>query len=280
MRLPGGDSMPRRSSSSRWGALLALAFGLPGGAAAQERTFFITYNHQMEEPGSLEIAFAPVYARGQGGGRNGGNGTASFVGSWVELEYGARGWWTTELYLDSQTTRGQGTVFSGLRWENRFRPLLLEHWINPVLYVELENLNGADKTLLEVVGHDVAANHAVPNAEARRERKREVETKLILSSKIHDWDVSENFIAEKNLATGPWELGYALGAARPLGLAALPGRCTLCAENFSVGVEIYGGLGDLHGFGLRDTSHYLAPLIGWSLPGGATFRLSPTFGLN
>jgi len=51
-----------------------------------------------------------------------------------------------ELYLDGQSTSKESTVFTGYRWENRFRPLLREHWINPVLYVEFENINGADKT--------------------------------------------------------------------------------------------------------------------------------------
>jgi mono/diheme cytochrome c family protein len=259
-----------RAFGSGW--TLAVWLALPGGAGAQERPYFITYNHQMEEPGSLEIALHPVYGTQRGGG--------SFIASWLELEYGARGWWTTELYLDGQETRGQGAVFSGFRWENRFRPLLREHRLNPVLYVELEDLNGADKTLLEVVGHDVAADHAVPNAESRRERKREVETKLILAGKLHDWDLAGNLIAEKNVAGGAWEFGYAIGASRPLGLAARPRPCTLCPENFTAGLEVYGGLGDAHGVGLRDTSHYAAPLISWSLPAGATLRLSPAFGLN
>jgi hypothetical protein len=48
--------------------------------------------------------------------------------------------------------------FTGTRWENRFRPLLHEHWINPVLYVEFENTSGADKTL------------TLPTKQARREQ--------------------------------------------------------------------------------------------------------------
>ena len=95
-----------------------------------------------------------------------------------------------------------------------------------------------------------------------------------------DWNLAGNLIAEKNLAGAVWEFGYALGASRPLALAALPYPCTLCAENFAAGFELYGGLGDARGFGLRDTSHYLAAVLAWNLPGGTTLRLSPTFGLN
>jgi hypothetical protein len=253
-------------------SLAALGVALPLAAGAQERAYFITYNHQMEEPGNLEIALNPVLANQRRG--------AGFLASWLELEYGVKGWWTSELYLDGQATRRDSTVATGWRWENRWRPLMLEHWINPVLYVELEAIDAADKTMLEVVGHDVEADHAVTNREARRERLREVETKLILTSQYRDWDISENLIAEKNVAGAPWEFGYAIGFSRPLALAARPGPCALCLENFVAGVELYGGLGDGLRFGLRDTSHYLAPVLAWNLPSGTTLRLSPTFGLN
>jgi hypothetical protein len=240
---------------------------------AQERPYFVTYNDQLEEPGNLEIDVNPTLAAGQ-------HGVAPFASAWIELEYGVRAWWTSELYLDGQATRGQGSLLTGYRWENRVRPLRREHAVNPVLYLEYESLNEADKTLLEVVGHDVASDHAVDNRLARRQSKHELETKLILTSRPRDWDVSLNLIAEKNLAGPPWEFGYAFGLSRPLALAAAPQPCAFCAENFAVGLELYGGLGDANGFGLRDTSHYAGPALAWSLPNGVTFRLSPSFGLN
>jgi hypothetical protein len=261
---------------SRWRPqtplLLALVAALSPGARAQERPFFITYNHQMEEPKSLEIALNPIL-----GTQRGGN---AFLGSWTELEYGVKGWWTTELYLDGQGTRNDGLVFTGIRLENRFRLERLEHRINPVLYVEFESLNEADKTLLEVVGHDVEADHAVPNADAQRVGKHEMEMKLILSSNLQGWNVAENIIAEKNLRNAPWEFGYAVGISRPLALAASPEPCSLCAENLTLGVEMFGGLGDGRTLGLKDTSHYLAPVVALSLPSGLNLRVSPSFGLN
>ena len=253
-------------------ALAAFSALLCAAARAQERPYFVTYNHQLEEPGSLEISLNPAFGTQRGGG--------NFLASWTEFEYGAKGWWTTEFYLDGQTTQRDSTVFTGFRCENRFRPLLREHWINPVLYAEFEDINSADKTLLEVVGHDVEADHAVRNAISRRGRKREMETKLILSSNFKGWNISENIIAEKNLSNSPWEFGYAFGVSRPLALAARPDRCTFCAENFVAGAEMYGGLGDRYSFGLKDTSHYIAPLLSWNHPSGMTLRLSPAFGLN
>src|SRR5713101_5466690 len=142
---------------------------LAAGCKAQERPYFVTYPHEMEEPGNLEIEFFNAVGKPPDGNR--------FVGSTAEFEYGATAWWTTELYLDGQTTQHDSTIFTGYRWENRFRPLLGEHWINPVLYVEFANLSGADKTMKEVVGFDSQFDQNTRNAEARVEKKREIETK-------------------------------------------------------------------------------------------------------
>jgi hypothetical protein len=226
----------------------------------------------MEEPGNLELATKNVTGKPGDGNR--------FLGGTTELEYGLKGWWTTEFYLDGQATFGESSFFTGYRWENRFRLLAHEHWINPVLYVEFENINGADKALLEVVGQDGKDDLIQPNADARPEKKREIEAKLILSNHLKGWTIAENFIAEKNVRHAPYEFGYAAGVSRPLALAARPDRCNLCPENFQVGAEIYGGLGTHQDFGLQETSHYLAPTIAWTLANGTTFKASPSFGLT
>lgn len=236
---------------------------------AQEN-YFVTYSQELEEPGNLEIA-----AKSVTGAPRAGN---PFLATALELEYGVNGWWTAELYLDGQTTIHESTVFTGFRIENRIRPLLREHWINPVLYFEFENLNSADKALLEVVGHDTNADFFLRNS--RAEKEREAELKLILSSNFKGWNISENIIAEKNLGAFPWEFGYAVGASRALALKVSPNPCTFCRENFALGAEMYGGLGDRHSFGLSDTSHYLGPVLTWDVPRGPSLRFSPNFGLN
>jgi hypothetical protein len=174
-------------------------------AIAQERPYFVTYSHEMEEPGNLDIEF--FSAVGTPPGAN------TFIGSNIEFEYGVKAWWTSEFYLDGQTTRHDSTIFTGYRWENRFRPLLREHRINPVIYVEFENTS-ADKALREVVGHDGVPDFADPNSVARLDKEREIETKLILGSNCRGWNLSENIIAEKNLSNEPWEFGYA-GSCEP-----------------------------------------------------------------
>jgi hypothetical protein len=181
----------------------------PRYARAQEN-YFVTYTHHMEEPGNLEFAAKSVSGFPQAGN--------AFWGNAIELEYGVKTWWTSEFYLDSQATANESSVFTGFRFENRFRPLLQEHWINPVLYAEFEDINSADKALLEVVGHDGVADFLDRND--RSEKKREVELKLILSSNFKGWNIAENFTSEKNIAGEPWEFGYALAVSRPLSLVA------------------------------------------------------------
>jgi hypothetical protein len=258
---------------SRWLFLLALGALFVPAACGQDSPYIITYDHYLEEPKSLEVEYYSTF-----GTQKGGNKLHSF---WTELEYGVTAWWTTEFYLDWQTTFHQSTLFTGFRWENRFRPLKREHWINPILYIEYEQITGADKLLKEVEGHDVQSDYAVSNAEGNQELKHELELKVLLSGHLKGWNLALNPLAAKNLLRSePWEFGYALGASRPLALKASPNRCNLCPENFALGVELYGGLGDARSFGFHETSHYLAPVSAWNLPSGWTLRLSPGFGLN
>src|SRR3984893_15723689 len=130
--------------------LLLFSALLPFRSLAQENAYIVAYDHYLEEPGNLEVEYFSTF-----GTQRGGN---DFHAFWVEFEYGATAWWTTEFYLDAQSTFHDSTLFTGFRWENRFRPLQREHFINPVLYVEYEDKNGADKILKEGEGHDVEAD--------------------------------------------------------------------------------------------------------------------------
>jgi hypothetical protein len=249
-------------------AFFALSLSLKAG----EGPYFITYDHHLEEPGNLELGFNSSVGKPRNGNPH--------LASWTELEYGTKGWWTTEVYLEGQSTRHDSTIFTGFRLENRFRLLMREHRVNPVLYVEFENINAASKTMQEVVGFDSQFDHAEPNGISRGEKEREIETKLILGSEFKGWNISENLIFEKNLANAPWEFGYAVGANRPLALAASSRSCDFCRENFRAGVELYGGLGDAHNITMAGTSQYVAPVLSWELSNGTSFRISPTFGMT
>ncbi|MFB3916724.1 MAG: hypothetical protein ACE14M_08345 [Terriglobales bacterium] len=239
---------------------------------AQETPYIVTYSHHLEEPGNLEIESFSTTGIPRSGQR-------AYTAPYLEFEYGVTGWWTSELYLEAQSTRGDSTIFTGWRLETRIRPLKREHRINPVLYFEYARTNEASRIQKEVAGHAEITDEL--NGELRREHEQELEAKLILSSTVHDWNISENFIVEKNLSEGEgFEFGYAVGISRPLSSMASGRECRLCRENFVAGLEMYGGLGSTESFGLRQTAHYLAPVVAWKISDNSTLHFSPSFGLT
>jgi hypothetical protein len=255
-------------------AALLVASLVGPAARAQEPPYFVTYSQMMEEPGNLEIALKSLAAAPKDAN--------AFYSPTLELEYGATPWWTTEVYLQGQSTANDSTIFTGFRWENRFRPIPRELPVNPVFYIEYEDKNAADKSVLEVMGHDSISDFQITNAQGQKEIEREMEMKLILSSYFKSWNFSENFNVEKNVQKPePWAFGYALGIARPLANYASAKNCVFCRQNFTAGAEMYGGLGTSDGFGLSATSQYLGPAIGLNLQGRyPSVSFSPQFGLN
>lgn len=250
--------------------LVLLAAGV---GSAQESPFIVTYDHHLEEPGNLEIE---TYAT-LGVPRSAQN---FYIAPWMEIEYGVTGRWTSEFYLEGQGTAGDSAVFTGWRWENRFRPLKREHFINPVLYLEYENTSEATRIQKEIVGG--GADVESPNDELQPVKNHELEGKLILSNTIHDWNLAGNFIAEKNLSRGEgFEFGYALGVSRPLAALASGSACRFCRENFIAGVEFYGGLGSTQdAFRVDDTAHYVAPVVSWQVSENASIHFSPALALT
>ena len=262
-----------RFARSALRAGLLLFFALPGSLAwTQEAPYFVTYDHHLEEPGNLEIETSSTTGIPR-------SGQQLFIAPYAEIEYGVTGRWTSELYLEWQATPGDSAVFTGWRIENRFRPFQREHGINPVLYLEYESVNEASRILKEIEGHAEISNES--NAELSATHVHELEAKLILSTDVRDWNIAGNFIATKNFSESEgFEFGYALGVSRPLGLAARSKPCVFCPENFTAGAELYGGLGTSDGFGLRATSHYIGPTLGFKIPHGPRVSFSPNFGLN
>jgi hypothetical protein len=249
-----------------------LIFAAVARASAQEGPYFVTYTHYLEEPGSLEIAVANTTGIPK-------NNNSAYSAPWLEVEYGVKGWWTTELYVEGVTTRRDGNGFTGWRLENRFRPLRGEHRINPVLYIEYESTNEASRIQKEILGS--GAIDYEPIAELRRSPSHELEGKLILSSVVHGWNVSENVIVEKNLSADEGiEFGYAVGLSRAIGALASGTNCRFCAENFVVGMEAYGGLGSTLEFARDEQRHYVAPVLAWHVAARSTIKGSIGVGLT
>jgi hypothetical protein len=242
-------------------------------ALAQERAYFVTYDHYLEEPGNLEIAVATTTGFPT-------SGNAAYMAPWLEIEYGVRGWWTTELYVEGVSARGDSSAFTGWRWENRFRPFKSDRRINPVLYIEYEHINEASRIQKEIVGSGrLPFEESI--RELREERVHELEAKLILSSAIRGWNVAENLVFEKNLSEDEGvEFGYSVGVSRSLGGLASARTCRVCRENFVLGAEFYGGLGTTDEKTLRDTRHYVAPVLAWRVSQTSTIKVSSGFGLT
>jgi hypothetical protein len=242
-----------------------------GVAFAQERPYFVTYDDHVEKRGELELSVLNTTARARDEGTR-------YYAPWIELEYGVTSQWTTELYLESATFRGDGSAFTGWRLENRYRPIKGEHLFNPVLYVEYESTNEASRIQKEIVGRgplpvepirSLAENHA-----------NELEGRLILSSWFGNLNVSENLIAEKNLSHNEGvEFGYAVGVSWPL-MGTWDGECRFCASAFTPAVEVYGGLGTTAADADGATRQFLAPVITWHLTRGSLFRASAGFGMT
>jgi hypothetical protein len=226
----------------------------------------------MEEPGNLDLEISSTTGVPR-------SGQQLYIAPYLELEYGVTARWTSELYLEGQSSPGDSTVFTGWRFENRYKPLAREHWINPVLYLEYESLNEASRIQKEIEGGgpDLTSRNAILTPE----HGHELETKLILSSDWHDWNISENFVAAKNFSQSEGvEFGYSFGVSRPLATLASGAECRFCLENFVAGIEMYGGLGSTLDFGIHDTAHYIAPVVSWAVSNNSTLRFSPSFGLT
>ena len=250
----------------------AVALSLGSVCFAQESPYFVTYTHHMEEPGNLEVETSATTGVPR-------SGQHFYFAPYTEVEYGVTSQWTSELYLESNSVWGDSTVFTGWRFENRYRPLQREHWINPVLYFEYESISEASRIQKEIEGTGPELDET--NRDQRGEHAHELEAKLILSSQFRDWNISENFILTKNLSESEGvEFGYAFGLARPLAQLASGAKCRLCRENFVAGIEMYGGLGSSRDFAFRGAAHYIAPVISWTLNDSSSLRFSTGFGLT
>jgi hypothetical protein len=242
-----------------------------GAALAQERPYFVTYDDHLEQRGELELALLSTAGKVRDEGTR-------YLAPWIELEYGVTPQWTTELYLESAAFHGDGSAFTGWRLENRYRLLKRDLVINPVLYVEYENVNEASRIQKEIVGRGPLP--VEPISELASERSHELEGRLILSSWFRKWNVSENLIVEKNLSEDEGlEFGYAVAVSRTLGE---PGtwECRFCAGALVTALEVYGGLGTTEAGASGATRQFVAPVIAWHVTRGSQFKTSVAFGLT
>jgi len=240
------DMNQSRTSTGVASTLMAAMCLLAGQARAGNEANFVLYDHHTDAKGETEInVFSDV--------SNAVSGDPSYAAQLVEIEHSITDRWTAALYLEGDAIRGEGYDFAGWRLENRYRLFEYGAFLNPVLYVEYENLKPDHKYLLEVTGR-------TDTPEGPETIKHEIESKLILGQDLTNrLDAAFNWINETNLDTGRWEFGYALGLNY-----ALYGEANQEAEEhgqnrraertetssnwtvkeMKIGAEVYGGLGD------------------------------------
>jgi hypothetical protein len=240
-------------------SIVAILVAIP--SSAQDRPFFVTYDHILEHQGDLEVGVFSTTGVPK-------TGESAYTAPWLEIEYGLRDWWTSEIYLEGVTTTRDGGGFAGWRWEHRFRPMRRAHVVNPILYVEYERISEASRIQKELVGDGPLAFG--PIRELRSEVANELEGKLILSSAFGPWTVAENFTIEKNLSEDEgYEFGYSVGAAR-----------AYSRSNLAAGVEAYGALGSSRDVTVAAARHYLAPVVQWKFGNRSALKASIGFGLT
>jgi hypothetical protein len=231
------------------GAVVA-AGALSGRAWAGNEANFVLYDHHTDAKGEVEVnAFSDF--------SNAVSDDPRYNAQLLEIEGAITDRWEAALYLEGDKIDGEDYQFGGWRLESRYRLFDYGAFLNPVLYVEYENLNPDHKYLLEVTGRTDAP-------EGPGTTEHEIESKLIVGHDItNKLDVAFNWINETNLDTGRWEFGYALGFNYAIygeanqeveehhgkGSEHSETPSSWALKEVKVGGELYGGLGD-SGFGL------------------------------
>ena len=234
------DLLARQVRRAAPALLVAAALGWTPAALAGSGANFVVYNHHMAEQGEKEIKFYSDFSNT--------GADLDYSAQLVELEYGVTDRWTTALYFEGVKTEGEGYEFGGWRFENRLRLFEGNVFLNPVLYVEYEQLEPEHRYKRAVTGRtDEERTEEVDNAEEEKEEgtEHEIESKLLLGQDVTDrLDVAFNWINEVKLDNGKWEFGYALGFNYALFEAEKKAGHGWDLAEVKIGAELFGGLGD------------------------------------
>lgn len=218
----------------------AVAFS--GNSMAGNGANFVLYNHHTEKAGDTAAMLMSDFAQDES--------NQSYNAQMLMVERGITDRWTSEFMIEGQRTPGEPYRVTGWRWENRYRPFDYGAFLNPVFYVEWENLKTSTKYLMEVSGR-VDSESGEPDATS----EGILETRLILGHDFNDrFNASFNWINETNASTRATDFGYALGLNFELLGSGhdtanhahhLPGKTDgVTVRELTLGLEMYGGLGN------------------------------------
>ncbi|MBI1953534.1 MAG: hypothetical protein HYS41_05355 [Candidatus Omnitrophica bacterium] len=268
-------------------ACVGLSLAVCRPAQAGNDIYFVTYNHHIEK-GETELMVMTDYT--EPAERSEADKLGGYLSNMVELEYGITDQLATELMLESfyDTTHGHGK-FTGFRWENRYRLNRQENWgLNPVLYMEYEDLDPKTRFKMEVSGREDKKGE--PPEEDQRERI--METRLVLSRDFGPLNLAFNWVNETDIRRGGFtDFGYSIGLRYAFeGHEAHHHPAEASAEQeedhrlkaVAVGLELFGGLGNNRAFGgsFNQQPHYLSPILMFHPSKHTMVHIGAAFGLS
>lgn len=174
--------------------------------------YFVTYNHHINK-GETELMVMTDFTIP----RERTPEVGTYMSNMIELEYGFTHQWASELMLEGFFDFDrQAARYTGFRWENRYRlQRAANKGLNPVLYMEYEDLDAQTRFKMEVSGREDGKGEP---AGPEPERERILETRIILSRDFGPYNVAFNWINEMDLQRRLFtDYGYALGFRKTLG---------------------------------------------------------------
>ncbi|MBI3999760.1 MAG: hypothetical protein HY351_04015, partial [Candidatus Omnitrophica bacterium] len=172
--------------------------------------YTVTYNHHIEK-GELEVMVMNDFTH-PSKHRQEEEGQENYFSHMVELEYAPFNQLATEFMVEWFEELNTGkTRFTGFRYETRYRLFKDEVPLNPMVYVEYEDLDPETRFKMEVSGW---AKPPYEESEEEPDRESVLETRLILSQDFGRWNVAFDWINETDFhASGKTAFGYSLGVS-------------------------------------------------------------------
>ncbi|MBI1977392.1 MAG: hypothetical protein HYS55_01415 [Candidatus Omnitrophica bacterium] len=223
-------------------------------------------------------------------------GERNYFSHMVEVEYAPFSQLALEFMTEWFEDVGKkDTKFTGFRYEARYRLFKQEVPLNPMVYVEYEDLDPETRYKMEVSGwvrppyEDSAETTHPESSEVNRERI--IETRVILSQDfLKHWNVAFNWINETDTSDGVTAFGYTTGVSYQFHThheehgehSHLSSHHRPFFSLASVALELTGAFGDTKDFGLEPSrqEHYVQPSVMIHMREHVMFNLGFGIGLT
>ena len=226
-------------------------------------------------------------------------GEHNYFSHMVELEYAPFSQLALEFMTEWFEDIGKkDTKFTGFRYEARYRIFRNEVPLNPMVYVEYEDLDPETRYKMEVSGwvkppyeeEDSEDDAETTHPESGADRERIIETRLILSQDfLKHWNIAFNWINETDTSDGVTAFGYATGVSyqfhpRSDGEHAQHSETSkrFPIQPASLAFELIGAMGDTKSFGFVPSrqEHYAQPSIMFHIGKNVMLNIGFAIGLT